>query len=213
MGTFHLHYRWRPLRRARALCWSTRPDPESQQPWFLAWGLFWELWQSNTGCGFLLKQFWFDPPPSLSAFLFYLAEPVFFNKKSGTGTQAHMHYLHEIIYVQCALQVTVCALQVIFKLLPTEHTHHGKKISLHNKPVFTCMCVVSCIWLFSTPWSVARQAPLSTEFPRQEYHSGLPFPPPGDLHNTRIQQASPATHALAGRIFTTVPPGKPYIHV
>ena len=137
----------------------------------------------------------------------------FFNKKSGTGRQAHMPYLHEIIYVQCALQVTICALQVIFKLLPTEHTHHGKKISSHNKPVFTCMCVVSCIWLFSTPWSVARQAPLSTEFPRQEYHSRLPFPPPGDLHSTRIQQVSPATQAMAGRIFTTAPPGKPYIHV
>ena len=89
-----------------------------------------------TGCGFLLKQFWFDSPPSLSALLFYLAEPVFFNKRSGIGRQAHMHYLHEIIYVQCALQVT-------FKLLPTEHTHHGKKISLHNKPVFTCVWSVA----------------------------------------------------------------------
>ena len=34
---------------------------------------------------------------------------------------------------------------------------------------------------FATPWTVARQAPLSMEFPRQEYWSGLPFPPPGDL--------------------------------
>ena len=35
--------------------------------------------------------------------------------------------------------------------------------------------------LFATPWTVARQAPLSIEFSRQEYWSGLPFPSPGDL--------------------------------
>jgi len=34
---------------------------------------------------------------------------------------------------------------------------------------------------FATPWTVARQGPLSMEFPGQEYWSGLPFPPPGDL--------------------------------
>ena len=41
--------------------------------------------------------------------------------------------------------------------------------------------VLSCVWLFETPWDVARQAPLSMGFPRQEYWSGLPFPSPGDL--------------------------------
>ena len=42
-----------------------------------------------------------------------------------------------------------------------------------------CMCVLSCfshVWLFETPWTVAHQAPLSMEFSRQEYWSGLPFP-------------------------------------
>ena len=34
---------------------------------------------------------------------------------------------------------------------------------------------------FATPWTIARKAPLSMEFPRQEYWSGLPFPSPGDL--------------------------------
>ena len=53
---------------------------------------------------------------------------------------------------------------------------------------------------------VARQAPLSLEFPRQECWNGLPFPPPGDLPDPGIQTVSPA---LAGRFFTTVPPGKP----
>ena len=43
------------------------------------------------------------------------------------------------------------------------------------------MCVLSCIWLFATPWTIAHQAPLSMGFSRQEYWSGLPCPPPGDL--------------------------------
>ena len=41
------------------------------------------------------------------------------------------------------------------------------------------------------------------EFSRQEYWSGLPFPPPGDLPDPRIEPTSPA---LAGRFFTTEPP-------
>ena len=44
-----------------------------------------------------------------------------------------------------------------------------------------CVCVLSCLQLFVTPWTVARQAPLSMEFSRQEFWSELPFPPPGDL--------------------------------
>jgi len=39
----------------------------------------------------------------------------------------------------------------------------------------------SCVWLFVTPWTVAHQAPPSMGFSRQEYWSGLPCPPPGDL--------------------------------
>ena len=57
-----------------------------------------------------------------------------------------------------------------------------------------------------TSWTVTRQAPLSVRFPRQEYWSGLPFPSPGDLPNPGIELMSPA---LAGRVFTTEPPGSP----
>ena len=42
-------------------------------------------------------------------------------------------------------------------------------------------CMLSCIWLFETLWTATLQAPLITGFSRQEYWSGLPFPPPGDL--------------------------------
>jgi len=56
-----------------------------------------------------------------------------------------------------------------------------------------------------TPWAVAHQAPLSMGFSRQEYRSGLPFPPLGDLPNTGIKPVSPALQADS---FTAEPPGK-----
>ena len=56
------------------------------------------------------------------------------------------------------------------------------------------------------PWTVVLQAPLSMEFPRQEYWSGLLFPSPGDLLNPGLEPTSPA---LVGRFFTPEPPGKP----
>ena len=65
---------------------------------------------------------------------------------------------------------------------------------------------LSRVRLLVTPWTVAHQAPLSMEFPRQEYWSGLPFPSPGDLPNPRVEPSSPA---LADGFFTTAPPGKP----
>ena len=55
-----------------------------------------------------------------------------------------------------------------------------------------------------TSWTAARHAPLSVEFFRQEYWSGLPFPPLGDLPMSLV---SPA---LASSFFSTGTPGKPY---
>jgi len=46
-------------------------------------------------------------------------------------------------------------------------------------------------------------------FPRQEYRSGLPFPPLGDLPNPEVKPASPVAPALPGGFFTTEPFGKP----
>ena len=57
--------------------------------------------------------------------------------------------------------------------------------------------------------TAACQAPLSMGFPRQEYWSGLPFPSPGDLSDPGIEPTSPVSSAVAGRFFTTEPPGKP----
>ena len=53
----------------------------------------------------------------------------------------------------------------------------------------------SCVRLFATPWAEAHQAPLSMEFSRQEYLSGLPFPSPGDLPDPEVKPRSPALQA------------------
>ena len=65
------------------------------------------------------------------------------------------------------------------------------------------------IQLCAALWTVARQAPLSLGFSRQECWSGLPCPPPGDLPDPGMEPGSPA---LAGGFFTTEPPGEPSSH-
>ena len=66
--------------------------------------------------------------------------------------------------------------------------------------------LLSRVRLFVTPWTVAYQAPLSMEFARQEYWSGLPFPSPGDRLNPGIEPRSPA---LQTDVLTSEPPEKP----
>ena len=73
-------------------------------------------------------------------------------------------------------------------------------VQLSSGPCFTPWCL-SCLVAFShvqlcvTSWTVAHQAPLSMGFPRQEYWSGLPFPPPGDLPHPQTEPKSPALQA------------------
>ena len=81
----------------------------------------------------------------------------------------------------------------------------------YTKNIYVCVCVCmcylnSCVSFLATPWTVAHQDPLSMEFSRQEYQSGLPFLTPEDLLNPEIEPASLVFPALAGRFFTT---GKP----
>jgi len=73
------------------------------------------------------------------------------------------------------------------------------------------VCVLSCVQLFATPWTVACQAPLSVEFSRQEYCSGLTFATPGELHNPWIKATSLVSPALASGFPTIVPPGNPFL--
>ena len=65
------------------------------------------------------------------------------------------------------------------------------------------VCALSRVQLFVAPWAVAHQAPLSMEFSRQEYWSGLSFPTPGDLPDPGIKPLSLASPALAGGFFIT----------
>ena len=69
-------------------------------------------------------------------------------------------------------------------------------------PVSLQLSHFSHIRLFATPWTIARQAPLSMGFSRQEYGSGLPCPSPGNLPNLGIKPKSLMSPALAGRFFT-----------
>ena len=71
-----------------------------------------------------------------------------------------------------------------------------------------CAQLFSHVWLFTTPWTVAHQAPLSMEFSRQEYWSGLPVPSPGDLPDPGIKPRSPALQADS---LPSEPQGKPII--
>ena len=64
---------------------------------------------------------------------------------------------------------------------------------------------LSHVRLFATPWTVARQAPLSMGFSRQEYWSGLPFSSPGDLPEPGIEPRSPT---LQADTLPSEPPGK-----
>ena len=59
-----------------------------------------------------------------------------------------------------------------------------------------------------TPWIVAHQAPLSMGLSRQEYWSGLPYPPPGDLPDPGIEPTTPEAPAVQAVSSTTEPLGK-----
>ena len=78
-----------------------------------------------------------------------------------------------------------------------------RRVSVH-------MCVLSrfsCVWLFATLWTMACQVPLSMGFYRQEYCSGLPCPPLGDLPNPGIESTFLMLLELAGSL-PLLPPGK-----
>ena len=82
---------------------------------------------------------------------------------------------------------------------------------IHAEFNFVCVCVcqsLSHVRLFATPWTVAHQVPLSMEFSRQEYWSGLPFPSPRDLPHSGIESGYPALQAYS---FRSEPPGKPIV--
>ena len=71
-----------------------------------------------------------------------------------------------------------------------------------------CAGVFSRVRLFGTPWTSARQAPLSLGFSRQEYWSGLLLPSPGGLSDPGIESASPVIPAFQADSLPAEPSGK-----
>ena len=70
--------------------------------------------------------------------------------------------------------------------LPEPYPERGRAVPYF----FSCVCVLSYVLFFVTPWAVAHQAPLSMGFSRQEYWSELPFPRPGDLPDLGTEPVS-----------------------
>ena len=119
--------------------------------------------------------------------------------------QTHVHWVGDAIQPSRSLLSTLFLLPSVFLSIRVSHTYTTPL------PVKTGrLCVHSVAQLYPTlrtPWTVAHQAPLSMGFSRQEYWSALPFPPPGDLLDLRIEPMSLESPALAGGFFTTVPLG------
>ena len=145
--------------------------------------------------------------------------PVFLFAKSGKLAT----YFNLNLFQEAAIIISLFAyfarlgpldydIQVYFWHMESGDTYSSKIISFF--PPFSsfnvCACIVTHVWLFATPGTVAHQPPGSTGFCRQEYWSGLPFPPPGDLLDPGIEPVSPLTPALAVRFFTTEPPVKSF---
>ena len=110
-----------------------------------------------------------------------------------------------LLYKIVVFHITQRATEILTNILMTKQLETVDQI-------YSCLVPKLC----STPCNSidsVHQAPLSMEFSRQEYSSGLPFPSPGDLPNPGIEPGSPESLALAGRFFPTEPPGKPWPNI
>ena len=121
------------------------------------------------------------------------------NSSRGTRTHTHTHSLHH-------------APPPISPTPPPSKTHC--EAPLPRKPLHQLYrslaspraCLLSRfnhVRLSASPWTVARQGPLSMGFSRQEHWSGLLCPPPGKLPNPGVEPSSLMSPALVGRFFTT----------
>ena len=117
---------------------------------------------------------------------------------------------HSLCYLRLRylLESLLFPLPPSLPFIPLKYVH-----PLETSPqlYFVCVCPQSCLTSV-TPWTVDYQAPLFMEFSRWDYWSGLSFPPPGYLPNPGTEHTALASSALAGRIFTTAPPGKSQLY-
>ena len=124
-------------------------------------------------------------------------------------------------HVYMCIALCVCAFSNYFSFKGIiQHTDYLLVLQMHWS-LFYGMCLYMCLsnrgcvlvcWVTSvisnsvTLWTVACQAPLSMGFSRQEYWSGLPYPPPGDLPRDWVHIS--LVFWITGRFFTTEPQGK-----
>ena len=131
-----------------------------------------------------------DKPGLSSSFLVLKKKKDFSSPHLTPLPQQHSLYLRAIRTGICQFQENhVISLDFTFPCISAQ------PILKYHCP----LCILSCFSsarLFATYWTVARQAPLSVGFSRQEYYSGLPCPPPGDLTNPGIEPRSPVAPAL-----------------
>ena len=127
-----------------------------------------------------------------------------------------VHLCHTCVYVYMyVIYVQVCLRQWMYVLLVLCLVAWHIRVLMYMCLVLACLVISDS----ATPWPVACQVPLSMEFSRQEYWSGLPFPSSGDLPDPGIEPiflAFPASPAWAGWFFTSWTTGEahmPYICV
>ena len=106
------------------------------------------------------------------------------------------------------------------RIIPTKSDNpegcgiHGTQLFIEVQ-IFLCLpakLLQLCLTLFVNLCTVARQAPLSMGFSRQECWGGLPFLPSGDLPDLAIEPAPRVSLVLAGGFFTAEPPKKPNLY-
>ena len=100
-------------------------------------------------------------------------------------------------------------------ILTHSRAERGSKLScafhkgihpIHEGSSLMRVCVLSRfsrVWLFVTLWAVARQAPLSKGFSKQEYWSRLPCPPPGDLPDPGMEPVSLTSTCISQQVLYT----------
>ena len=143
-------------------------------------------------------------PPLFSFYAFGTIIPILVETSNPKLLHHHMNLM--------GLTITICSSNIPCTWSHLHFHRHSLSSGLchllcqQSQSLSSHAYMLSCfshVWLFATPWTVAHQAPLSMGFSRQEYWSGLPFPPPGDLPKPGIEPIPLMSSALAGRFFTT----------
>ena len=147
--------------------------------------------------------------------------PLQVDRKLLEGKDCVITHLHLTAIILLHIWILVSKFLIVDDTLQIKYQHDGILLLCCTCTIFTimstyvrvCVHTFSHLQLFATPGTRAHQAPLAKEFSRQEQQSRLPYPSPGDVPNPGIKPVSSVSPALAGRFFTTEPPGKPHVYL